>query len=64
MRPFAHAIDVIVSGLADGAEQIGALVALVGGLARPRSPLGALTDEAVLLTDVRFILDPDFAISR
>jgi len=43
----------------NGAEQIGALVALIGGLARPRSSLGPLTHEAVLLADAGFVLEPD-----
>ena len=41
---------------ADGAEQIGVVVALIGGLARPRSPLGPLPNLAVLLADARFVL--------
>ena len=45
---------------ADGAEQIGVLVALVGGLARPRSALGPLPDLAVLLADAGLVLEPDF----
>jgi len=43
----------------DRAEEIGALVALVGGLARPRAAPGPLPDEAVLLADARLILEPD-----
>ena len=43
----------------NGAEQIGALVALIGGLARPRSSPGPLTHEAVLLADAGFVLEPD-----
>jgi len=35
----------------DGAEHIGVLVTLILGLARPRSLLGPLIDEAVLLAD-------------
>ena len=45
---------------ADGAEQIGVVVALVGGLARPRSAPGPLAHEAVLLADAGFVLEPDF----
>jgi hypothetical protein len=44
---------------ADGAEQVGALVALVGRLARPRAPSGPLADDTVLLPDAGFILEPD-----
>ena len=47
------------SGRADRAEQIGALVALIGRLARPRAALGPLADDAVLLADAGFILEPD-----
>ena len=49
---------------ADGAEQIGVVVALIGGLARPRSPLSPLPNLAVLLADARFVLKPDFDRSR
>jgi hypothetical protein len=48
------------SGRANGAEEIGAFVALIGGLARPRSASGPLPHQAVLLADARFILEPDF----
>jgi hypothetical protein len=44
----------------DRAEQIGVVVALVGGLPRPRSALRPLADKAVLLADPGFILEPDF----
>ena len=44
----------------DGAEEIRAFVALIGGLARPRSSPGPLTHEAVLLPDAGFVLEPDF----
>ena len=36
--------------------EIGALIALIGRLARPRSSPGPLTHEAVLLADAGFIL--------
>ena len=45
---------------ADGAEQIGVVVALVGGLPRPRSAAGPLPNLAVLLADAGLILKPDF----
>ncbi len=44
------------AGGTDGAEQIGAVVALIGGLARPRSSPGPLPHEAVLLADAGLIL--------
>ena len=44
----------------DRAEQIGAVVALIGGLSGSRSTPGPLADEAVLLADPGFILEPDF----
>ena len=44
----------------DRAEQIGVVVALVGGLSGPRSTPGPLADEAVLLANSGFILEPDF----
>jgi hypothetical protein len=43
----------------DGAEQIGALVALVGRLSGPRAASGPLPHEAVLLPDPGFVLEPD-----
>lgn len=46
------------SGWADGAEQIRILIALIGRLARPCSPLRPLPDDAVLLADAGFILKP------
>ena len=47
---------------ADGAEQVGALVALVGGLGRPRAAPRPLPDEAVLLADAGFVLEPDLEL--
>jgi hypothetical protein len=44
---------------ANRAEQIGVVVALVGGLSWPRSALGPLAHEAVLLADARLVLEPD-----
>jgi len=44
---------------ADGAEQIGALVALVGRLSGPRAASGPLPHETVLLPDPGFVLEPD-----
>ena len=44
------------AGSADRSEQIGVFVALIGGLARPRSPLRPLSDPAVFLADAGFIL--------
>lgn len=45
---------------ADCPEQIGALVALIGRLARPGSAPGLLLDQAVLLADAGFVLEPEF----
>ncbi len=47
------------SGGTNGAKEIRAFIALIGGLARPRSSLGPLTHKAVLLADAGFILEPD-----
>jgi hypothetical protein len=46
-------------GRADRAKQVGVLIALVGGLDRPRPLARPLPDEAVLLTDPRLVLEPD-----
>jgi len=43
---------------ADGAEEVGTLVALVGRLAGPRATTCPLPHEAVLLPDAGFILEP------
>jgi hypothetical protein len=43
----------------DRSEQVGALVALIGGLAGPRSAPRPLPYKAVLLADPRLILEPD-----
>lgn len=43
---------------ADRAEQIGVLVALIGGLARPCAAPGPLAHKPVLLADPGFILKP------
>ncbi len=43
----------------DGAEKVGAFVALVSGLARPRSASRPLPHEAVLLADPGLVLEPD-----
>jgi hypothetical protein len=48
------------AGWADRAEQIGVVIALIGGLARPRSAPGPLSDLAVLLADAGLVLKPDF----
>jgi len=44
----------------DGPKKIGVLIALVCRLARSRPASGPLADEAVLLADARFVLEPDF----
>jgi hypothetical protein len=45
---------------ADGAEQMGVVIALVGGLAWPCSAPGPLPNLAVLLADAGLVLKPDF----
>jgi hypothetical protein len=45
---------------ADGAKQIGVLITLVGWLTRSGSPLGPLANQAVLLSDARLVLEPNF----
>ena len=44
------------AGGADCAEQIGVVIALVGGLSRPRSAPGPLPNLAVLLADAGLVL--------
>ena len=44
---------------ANGAKQVGALVALIGGLRGPGSAPRPLPDAAVLLADARLVLEPD-----
>jgi hypothetical protein len=48
------------AGRADRAEQIGVVIALVGGLPWPRPASGPLPDKAVLLADPGLVLKPDF----
>ena len=48
---------------ADGAKQVGALVALVGGLDRSRAAWRPLSDKAILLADPRLVLEPDLDLS-
>ena len=48
------------AGGADGAKKVGAFIALVGGLLRPRPALGPLAHKPVLLPNARFVLEPDF----
>ena len=47
------------SGRADRTEEIGALVALIGGLTRSGSSPGPLSDEPILLADAGLVLEPD-----
>jgi len=47
------------SGGTNGAEEVGAFVALVGRLTRPRSAPGPLTHEAVLLAYAGLVLEPN-----
>lgn len=44
---------------ADRSEEVGALVALISGLARPGSASRPLPDQTVLLADPRLVLEPD-----
>jgi hypothetical protein len=48
------------AGWADRAEQIGVVIALVGGLPWPRSALGPLPNLAVLVADPGLVFEPDF----
>jgi hypothetical protein len=48
------------AGRADRAEQIGVVVALVGGLPWPRSAPGPLPNLAVLLANPGLVFKPDF----
>ena len=43
---------------ADRSEEVGALIALVGGLARPGSAPRPLPDAAVILADTGLVLEP------
>jgi hypothetical protein len=51
--------DACIAARTDGAEHISVFVALILGLAWPRSLLGPLIDEAVLLSDPHLVLEPD-----
>jgi hypothetical protein len=46
------------AGRTDRAEQIGVVIALVGGLTRPRSALRPLPNLTVLLADAGLVLKP------
>jgi hypothetical protein len=48
------------AGWANRSEQIGVFVALICGLARPRSASGPLPDLAILLANAGLVLEPDF----
>jgi hypothetical protein len=48
------------AGGADGADQIGVVVALISGLPGPRSATDPLADETVFLTDPSLVFKPDF----
>ena len=52
--------DACIAARTDGAEHISVFVALILGLAWPRSFPGPLIDETVLLADPHFVLEPDF----
>src|SRR6516164_8185958 len=48
------------AGWANRSEQISVFVALICGLAGPRSAFGPLPDLAILLADAGLVLKPDF----
>ena len=54
-----HQRGAEVACWADRAEHIGVSVTLIFGLARTRPLLGPLIDEAILLPDPHFVLEPD-----
>ena len=58
--PRQHERRPLAMGRADGAIQIGVLIALIGGLAGARALLRPQPRQAVLLTQPRFVLKPDF----
>lgn len=58
--PRQHETRADASGRADGAEQIGILVALICRLTWPGSLPGPLAHLTVLLADTSFVLEPDF----
>lgn len=47
------------AGRADGTEEVGTLIALIGRLARPCSAPRPLTHQAILLADPGLVLEPD-----
>ena len=50
----------LAPGRTDRAKQIRVCVALIGGLTRTCSTASPLTDQAILLADAGFVLEPDF----
>jgi hypothetical protein len=50
----------LAPGRTDRAKQIGVFVALIGGLTRTCSTPSPLPDQAILLADAGFVLEPDF----
>ena len=45
---------------ADGAEHVGAFIALIDGLTWTCAALGPLSHTAILLADAHLVLEPDF----
>ncbi len=58
--PWQHERCTLAVFRADGAEEVGVLVALVGRLTGPRTLLRPQAGPAVLLPDTSFVLEPDF----
>jgi hypothetical protein len=50
----------LAPGWTNRAKQIGVFVALIGRLTRTCSTPSPLTDQAILLADAGFVLEPDF----
>ena len=60
VRPGQHERRPLAVSRTDGAEQIGALIALIGWLAGARALSRPQARQAVLLAKARLILEPDF----
>lgn len=57
--PWQHQRRARIAFRADGTEQVGRFVALIGGQPGPRAPSGPDAGATVLLADPRFVLKPD-----
>ncbi len=60
VRPGQHERRPLAVSRTDGAEQIGVPIALIGRLAGARAFSCPKAGQAVLLTQPRFVLEPDF----